>query len=84
MVQVLQVCAGRRSRHRRISSLDDKLERRSMMDLALISPASSGELTVSRTKVHMSALLQGASCAARHVNALLQSMSALLLQAGQH
>lgn len=51
MVEWFQLHAGRRSRHRRISSLDEKTERRSMMDPALISPASSGELSVSRAKV---------------------------------
>ena len=49
MVELLS--AGRRSRHRRISSLDEKMERRSMVDPALMSPASSGELSVSRAKV---------------------------------
>lgn len=43
--------AGRRSRHRRISSLDEKLERKSMVEPGVMSPASSGELTVSRAKV---------------------------------
>lgn len=43
--------AGRRNRHRRISSLDEKLERRSMLEPGVMSPASSGDLTVSRAKV---------------------------------
>lgn len=44
--------AGRRSRHRRISSWDANLEGRRGVDPALISPASSGELTATRPKVH--------------------------------
>ena len=44
--------AGRRSRHRRISSWDANLEGRRGVEPALISPASSGELTATRPKVH--------------------------------
>ena len=49
------MCAGRRSRHRRISSWD-QLEARRGLDPALskellISPASSGELSANRSKV---------------------------------
>lgn len=75
MLQSLQLHTGRRSRHRRISSLDEKLERRSMMDPALISPASSGELTVSRAKVCMPTLLQGMSCSLQGMSASLQGIS---------
>ena len=51
----LKMHAGRRSRHRRISSWDEKAEgRKGMVDPALISPASSGDLTVTRPKVHAS------------------------------
>ena len=43
--------AGRRSRHRRISSWDANLEGRKGVDPSLISPASSGDLTATRSKV---------------------------------
>ena len=43
--------AGRRSRHRRISSWDANLEGRKGVDPSLISPASSGDLTTARSKV---------------------------------
>ncbi|KAL0047867.1 hypothetical protein WJX82_001975 [Trebouxia sp. C0006] len=41
---------GRRSRHRRISSWDANLEGRKGVDPSLISPASSGDLTATRSK----------------------------------
>ena len=54
---------GRRSRHRRISSWDANLEGRKGVDPCLISPASSGDLTATRSKVQQTTILQIVSAA---------------------
>lgn len=50
--------AGRRSRHRRISSWDANLEGRKGVDPSLISPTSSGDLTATRSKVQNTTYLR--------------------------
>lgn len=74
IIRLLQT--GRRSRHTRISSWDAQLEGgRKGVDPALISPASSGELTTVRPKVRcIMSLLITACLSCCHRSMLLLSL----------